>query len=676
VIQAASRRSVLRNDDGAYAILYAVIIVVILAIAALVIDVGMVRTDRRANRAATDAAAIAGAGALGLGGQDPVAACTAAMRYAEASIGVTTAGADNCASTFAGTPTLLCRAGVPLTASESVAGRTIFVTWPVLDSSTYMTTPDLEKWSGIPSSQPAQSGASGNGPDGFSCIRVGVAIQQAANTLFGTGLGFGGRQGTESRSVAKTVPNIGKGSIPAPLVVLDQHACNALSAKGNGTGAGGVVVNAAASATLPDGTTVQFPGVIAIDSDGTSTGGGSDNGTSCSGNGSTAITTTGGSRIWALDSASTEGSIISKALQTNNTLHAYATGDTAGCPPSGQAWPVLITATPPPALCRVPTAGERVTDEPWLNRYDCTTTIYTSYTQGGFPCTERPLPSPPYPQPRDYVDQWQRFAQGVVAAGGFAGGLTIPGVINGANIGCTINSDLVVNGDVFVNCPDPAGLTIKASARVSFMGMVVSKGSISVANSSTPPTCLMFNDTDASHCTSLLTPVVASLPPPDGGNVYIGGGLNLDSGASFVDNQSFIFLNGRLSSNAGQSSGSVADWVAPYASQDASGCVPATSSTSAPSSGCFNSLALWSPYAGNNQGGSQDFMTGGGSLYIDGTLFMGYTAFNYAGQAQSLQTRAQLVCRLLQLTGGSLLNMTPDSDRSTSIPAGAGQLIR
>jgi hypothetical protein len=85
---------------------------------------------------------------------------------------------------------------------------------------------------------------------------------------------------------------------------------------------------------------------------------------------------------------------------------------------------------------------------------------------------------------------------------------------------------------------------------------------------------------------------------------------------------------------------------------------------------------MWSPYTGDNTGNGQDFLTGGALLNIDGTLFLGYSAFDYAGQAANLQTRAQLVTRIMNLTGGSVLRMTPDSSRSTNIPAGAGQLIR
>jgi hypothetical protein len=662
MIRLVSRWAARRGDDGAYAILYAVLMVVILGVAALVIDVGMVRMDRRANRSATDAAAIAGAGALGLGGQNPAAACKAAMRYAEASIGVSTPGADNCATTFAGSPVALCTAGVPLTASETVGGRSIFVTWPVPDNSTYMTTPDLENWPGVPTSQPAQSGAAG--PDGFSCSRVGVAIHQTANTLFGTGIGFGGRQGTESRSVAKTIAAAGKGKVAAPLVVLDPRACQALNASGGGTG-GGVQVNASASFTLPDGTTSQTPGIIAIDSDGTQPNG-AENGTSCSGGG-TAISVSNNTRIWSLDSPSAFGFILSYALLTNNTAHAYS-GNTSGCPVAGP-WVPPVTG-PPPNLCRIPQPGERVTDLPWLDRYDCGTTLYTRYTSAGFTCTEPDPPELPRPEPRDYVDQWQRYAQNVLNNAAFPTGTTdkIPGTAGGRTVDCNIGNDLTVTNNVLITC---ATLHIKSSAHVSFQGMVVAAGDLSVENSA----CVLLNDTDLTHCTALPPQVDPALAPPDGNNVFLGGGLSVDGGASFVDSQSFVFVTGQLNSNGGAAASSVVSWVGPYANTGTT-CVPATSVTAAPTPGCFNSLAMWSPYQGTNTGSSQDFLTGGGNFNVDGTLFLGYSAFDYAGQAANLQTRAQLVTRIMNLTGGSLLNMTPDGSRSTKISVGAGQLIR
>src|SRR5688572_28364681 len=64
------------------------LIVLLLGITSVVIDLGMMRMDRRANRAAADSAAIAGASKLGLSGLKPFEACVAAVNYARADLGL------------------------------------------------------------------------------------------------------------------------------------------------------------------------------------------------------------------------------------------------------------------------------------------------------------------------------------------------------------------------------------------------------------------------------------------------------------------------------------------------------------------------------------------------------------------------------------------------------------
>jgi hypothetical protein len=50
-----------QGDDGVYAILYGLLVVVIVMTAAIVVDISGMREDRRAERLASDAAATAGA---------------------------------------------------------------------------------------------------------------------------------------------------------------------------------------------------------------------------------------------------------------------------------------------------------------------------------------------------------------------------------------------------------------------------------------------------------------------------------------------------------------------------------------------------------------------------------------------------------------------------------------
>lgn len=681
-----------QDDTGAYAVLYAVIIVVVVVLAGLLVDIGNSRLDRTNNRSASDTAAIAGAARLGLGGSNPKEGCDTAIEYAKQTLGGATnstlAGITNvsCATAFGGSVPTTCTAGVVKTAVQVVSIRgtkkIIQISWPIPDTSPLLTEPDMERWSGTAGQrvQPAVTS------DGTPCLRFAVQILQPRQYLFGQG-----RRNTESKSVALAVPRPGPGEIAAPLVILDQKACQALNATGGGGGpglSGGIEVTASAPFVDANGVTQRDPGVIAVDSDGTQPNG-VENGTSCSGGGTT-INVSNNSHVWALDGTQTPGYITSYAITVNNAAKSYQ-GNTTGCPVTG-FWTPPVSG-PPPNLCRIPNLGDRVTDRPWLNRYNCTTTDATRYAKYNplpLTCTDPAAPKPPYPTPRDYVDQWERFATGAVPKGtwgctgvnipagqgctgaGPAGTYRIPGTIGGTSVDCSIASDLTIPGDVYANCNT---LTIRSTAKVSVMGSLVTKagsttadvttGGLSLENSA----CLLLGQTIASgNCTSLPAPIDASAPGADTNSSYISGGFALSSGTAFVDNKAMVFLRGKLDSNAT----GVVSWVGPYGST----CTPSTVATAPPSPACFNSLSLWSPYTGNNTGAQQDFITGGALLNIDGTLFMGYSAFNYAGQATNLQARAQLVTRILNLTGGSVLRMTPDASRSTTIPAGAGQLIR
>jgi hypothetical protein len=670
------------RDDGAYAILYAIIIVLMVSLTGLVVDIGNARVDRTSNRSASDFGAIAGAAKLGLGGSNPIQGCQQAVDYAKESLGGAVAVTPtpltdkDCATAFAGSVTTLCTAGVTKTAIQTVTidgkKKVIQVSWPVPDVSPLLTQPDMERRASNASQQTQQSVAS----DGTPCLRLAVQILQTRTFLFGKGA-----KTTESKSVALAVPRPGPGEIAAPLVILDQHACQALRAAGGGGGpglSGGVEVTATAPFVDDNGVTQRNPGVIAVDSDGTQ--GNGENGLSCNGGGTT-ISVSNNSHVWALDGTQTPGYITDYAITVNNLAAAYS-GNTTGCPVSG-FWTPPVTG-PPPNLCRIPQLGDRVTDRPWQNRYNCTSTDarYSKYNVLPLACTDPAPPKPAYPTPRDYVDQWERFATGNVPKGtwgctgvGAPAGCTAAGPANTFRItggACTITSDTTFNGDVYADCDD---LKIRSTARVAILGSLVTKaaatktdysvGNVSLDNSA----CLLLGDTIASgHCTSLPPPVDAASPGADTHSSYIGGGFDLSSGTAFVNNKAMVFLRGKLDSNAT----GVVSWVGPYGAN----CVPAASVATPPSPDCFNSLSLWSPYPGTNVGAEQDFITGGALLNIDGTLFMPYAAFNYSGQATNLQTRAQLVTRILNLTGGSVLRMTPDASRSTDIPSGAGQLIR
>jgi hypothetical protein len=207
-------------------------------------------------------------------------------------------------------------------------------------------------------------------------------------------------------------------------------------------------------------------------------------------------------------------------------------------------------------------------------------------------------------------------------------------------------------------------------------GPVVMTGSLSPSNNS----CVLFNDTNTSHCDTKFIPTAPF--GPDGGNVYIGGDMNFAGSSSLTVNQTFVYLGGKLSISTGPTgnppTGGIVNWIAPYASgaTPASPCVAATSTTTAPLPGCFDSLGLWSRYNATPTGSNKDEMTSTADVVVDGTLFMPRGYFKFGGGAVNTQDRAQFVSLRLELRGQGELNMTPNAKRTTLIPRVIGSLIR
>lgn len=634
------------GDRGAYAVLYAILVVVLVGMSALVIDLGMQRNDRRANRAAADSGAIAAGAKLGLSGANPLAACKDAMLYTKSSLGLTSTSTGNCVAVF-GAPfnvSAKCAANAPIEATEAISNaRTIHFTWPVPDDSSYMLQPDHERYSTL--TLPAQQASALQ--DGSSCLRVAVAVTQDRDTPFAAVWpDIDATRTTVSQSVAVAAPDDGPGDIAAPLVVLDQSSCNALVVGGGG----GVTVNAS---TVVNG--ISTPGVIAVDSDGS---GGED---SCNGLKKTISAPSNVNHIWAIDGNSGKAYISSYAMAAGNASKAYDPADVANCTLAKTASLAALQATPQAHLCPAPIAGSRVTDRPWVLRYNCV---------GSCP---QPKPAEPLPAPRDYVDQWARFATATTPTSPSVGWGTpaVPGTYRVTN--CDVNAPLVVPGDAYVDC---ATFRIRQAGRVSFMGRAVFRGNIDVDSGSGAGGCILFNDADPAHCTQATAPTYVPLASrlADGGNVFVSGDFHV--GGSVIVNQVFVYVGQRLNASTGDPS--VVNWVAPYGKAlpppYTGVCVPSTTTAVAPTSACFDSLGLWDPQAAPSTSPHQ--LLGGSNLVVDGTLFMPTGYFKFGGQSTNLQDRAQFVARRLEIHGGGDLTMTPDGSRSTLIPRGVGKLIR
>jgi len=628
------RRALDQKDRGAYAILYAVLLTVMVGIAALVLDLANLRLDRRANRAAADSAAVAAAAELGQAASSPRDACEKAVQYAEANLGITTPGANTCAAIFPAAADEVadaCAAGAKLVAEDvpsypkgSTPDRDNFriqVSWPVPNEDWLMTDPDQENSTAWVQPSSAR--------DGKPCTRMGVEVIQRGQFAFAGIFGFSG-QTTSSHSVG--LSRVGEtGDVPAPLVVLDQSSCNALV-----VGGGGSVVVAAD----PGG---GFGGTIAIDSDGS--GGDVD----CNGGKTVISAPSNNNHLWALDSPTGQKAEIQvfapafTAQAPSPPGLAYDSSDIIGCTGGG----ATIADMGGAGVCPVPTPrNNRVTDAPWVNRYNCPQTAASDCDHDGdFPAVG----------PYDFVDQWVDYATTIESTPTASLPASWTVLSDGA---CTVSGDEQLD-DVYADCDS-----------LQINGTLAVTGRLIVRNNLVVKGCLLINyGNNFGQCTTLPAPVTTP-PGDDGGNVYVGGDLSsTGSSSTMMIGQAFVYLTGRLDWSATHG---LASWTAPYGSQ--LNCVPAASAGESPSAACFEDLGLWSPYAASET--SPHALGGGADIRVDGTLFMPVGKFEFSGGTVNDQDRAQFVAKRLGLHGTGTLTMVPNIERSTPIPGSGGSLIR
>lgn len=223
----------LRIDErGASLVLITLSMFVLLGAAALAVDLAVVRYDLRADRLASDAAAMAGASAIEpFTGSNAEVGCEMAIDYLQANIEDEGAlGSYSCGG-FASA----CVDSVARTVTVTAPPYTFEIVHPVPDSHPYLGSQALNLEF-----------------DGVACQRLGVRVQRLRDFTFGAAIGFDNTT-TDVRSVARIRPDVGEGDV-VPLVLLEPFDCDALTADGQGKV-----------------TVTHFedsPGVIAADSDG------------------------------------------------------------------------------------------------------------------------------------------------------------------------------------------------------------------------------------------------------------------------------------------------------------------------------------------------------------------------------------------------------------------------
>lgn len=235
------------GEDGVFLIVWVLLLTGLLVMVAIVIDLGALRSDRRVDRAAADAAATAGANDLDLGA--PVA-CTTAWEYAVRNLGF---APGLYPSPCTGFPT--CAPANPLThsvtdtAGPPASAYTITISHPVVAGDAILDGADAVGGDIPQAEDPAA--------DGLPCDRMGVQIRYTRKSTFSKIAGIK-ENTTTVHSVALRVVNSSQGSIIPSLAVLDPSGCNALDAD-----TGTIQADAGSAAS---------PGIIRVDSTGLGAG--------------------------------------------------------------------------------------------------------------------------------------------------------------------------------------------------------------------------------------------------------------------------------------------------------------------------------------------------------------------------------------------------------------------
>jgi hypothetical protein len=658
------------HEAGVYSVLYAALVVVLVAFAAIVVDLSAVRQDRRLNRSAADAAALGGAFFLLPNGTvDPFKACNRAWDYLVATLQLNPADvpAGKC-SPFNLTPTqvaTLCSTSSPAEIAYppvTIGRRTFAIAWPVPSTggSGYLNA-DIAPGN---IAQPFDSSSLAHDGSAAGCDRLGVAINE--HQQFGLASTFGPTAtDTQVHSVALASVTTGGGDVIAALNVLNPKDCNTLRA----TGGGQVLVGATLNA---DGT--YSPGTIAVESTAKTTNpgkgdcGGSDHVIAPKGSGALICANGLPFTTFSCDLIN-KGVIYSRAKFTNPSF-AYDPNDVT----NGNLSPAPITE--PKVYGYTPVT----------KRYGCNTTrlpactpptgkpnyislleqAYNTNPPTAYTGTQAPMTNP---FPGAFVDATSRGACGTVSGtvvlpakgvSGSTGNWYCPS--GGVNVTGTLvvpNGNFVINGD-----------------------LNVANGACFVMNTSAT-TCAASNIKQPATLTATTDPA-----PTTDSVVYLQNGVfNAQNGSSFLMPQTFMYAYGANAGTITVGATTVALWTAPGAgardpvtkrSSLEEACFE--SAKNQPNEDCLNSrfarLAYWSDYAATNNGSSKDTFTGGTSnLSIVGVFFTPTSYVNLAGSS-SLPIISQFWADILDVNGGAHLPLTPVEQAAVPIEIGNVALIR
>jgi hypothetical protein len=421
----------LEGESGATMLILSVSFTALLAISALVVDLGLTRLSRSEARIVVDNAAAAGALVAEEG--DGIAGCLSALGYVEENLGVRFAGID--CSQFTGD----CKpASTTATETDGNGDWALAITYPVPDGHPLLVQSAIGS-----SSQPVDL------KDGLPCDRIGISLQKTHTNLFGSLFG-NDTTVTEVHAVGATRPATVP-TLAVNLVILERYDCDALVLEGGGSSDGGIYIDVVVE---PDGT--LSPGHATVDSDGTGANCGSDG--TLAGNGIRSIIRADGIPGCPEQTGTHVGPGGRTVGESCGEILLYAPG-TPGCNPP--ACTTRGTVSPDPT-----TLTRRITRAPIDHRYNCKGDYAFPAGWEIRPCTDATAP---------HIDN-------LVAAHGGSG--APPGFKTWRGLGhrCTVDGPstvIPVNGDVYVDC-DP--LIVRGGVHLTG-GDVVFAGDVIVESS-------------------------------------------------------------------------------------------------------------------------------------------------------------------------------------------------
>ncbi|HEY4409116.1 MAG TPA: pilus assembly protein TadG-related protein [Acidimicrobiia bacterium] len=493
-----------RDEGGFVIVFFAILMVGMLGVAAVVVDLGQQRASRRVAQEIADLAATGAGKSLSQG--SPGQACTDAITYINMNVkdlSPKIAASSFCTGQSANDVTATncsVTGGTAQARPSTTVGRyTVTVLYPVLDS-------DI-----------ADSHYSGTGKrDGTPCQRMGVRISVTDRAYFARVFGTSTLQ-TSSLAVVKMSSSIGN-RIPA-LWLLDPYGCTDLSISG-----GAQLTLGDASASPP------IPGVATIDSDGTA----------CSSNQSTLTSTGSGTFLNAVPLTGLNPGLIS--------LYALPQGATTctgtACDPADvNGGRIAPQPTPAP---------KRATRSPVDWRYNCKrgpnafSPAYPAFH--GVTLADCPADSnlPPY------IDQ-------LIAAVGTSGQPVSPSFTQwSTSQNCNVpTGTIVVNGDSWVDCNT---LSIGAGTNLTFNGNVVFDGTVKMTGGSLSFNTGTTTSSLPSACQAAISPTcLASFSQNAAFTYFRNGDLNITGGALNF-HRTFVYQKGGAVKDTG---GSSPTWTPP-----------------------------------------------------------------------------------------------------------------